>query len=61
MTSGKWQKKKTQATEMRALRCIADKRRVDTVRSEKIREELEQGGVLGKVQVSQSDGGRQWL
>ena len=42
-----------QATEMRVLRRIAEKRMVDRVRNVEIREELNQEGVLEKVKRSQ--------
>ena len=53
MCATQTQESATQVTEMRVLRCIADKRRVDWVRSDRIREEPEKGEVLGKVRRSQ--------
>ena len=42
-----------QATEMRVLRRIAEKSRLDRVRNVEIREELKQEGVLERVQKRQ--------
>ena len=52
----KQQESAVQATEMRVLRRIVEKRRVDRVRNVEIREELQQEGVLEKVKKSQ----RRW-
>ena len=52
----KQQESAVQATEMRVLRQIVEKRRVDRVRNVEIREELQQEGVLEKVKNSQ----RRW-
>ncbi|MDA8002322.1 MAG: hypothetical protein MPL62_13665, partial [Alphaproteobacteria bacterium] len=52
----KQQESAVQATEMRVLRQIVEKRRVDRVRNVEIREELQQEGVLEKVKKSQ----RRW-
>ena len=48
----KQQESAVQATEMRVLRQIVEKRRVDRVRNVEIREELQQEGVLEKVKKS---------
>ena len=45
----KQQESAVQATEMRVLRQIVEKRRVDRVRNVEIREELQQEEVLEKV------------
>ena len=49
----KQQESAIQATEMRVLRRIAEKRMVDRVRNVEIRDELKQEGVLEKVKRSQ--------
>ena len=49
MVLNKQQESAIQAMEMRVLRRIVEKRRVDRVRNVEVREELKQEGVLEKV------------
>ena len=56
----KQQESAVQATEMRVLRRIVEKRRVDRVRNVDIWEELQQEGVLEKVKKAKGDGEKHW-